>query len=313
MANKHISIWIIDDSLPYQRFLNEIDDTLPISASQIGNIINSGDGWPDEEQPLKDLTNLILQSQYFINGFIDLKWILYPNFGINALKNESEIYSPDLVIYDWEYKNYPGIAPEATTDENEKFIMPSSGKSLLMLLNQLQESFFFIYSNRAATIPIELFKDKLDDYAKQFQVLPKGDNRLYLSAEEMIYNYILLRINNQEKINIGGKEVVFDNSGMLRDYTDILYLENILGKEYLKKKLGEVADPFTDAVVSEILKEFSFQLYLSADKKILISEKDPFVEKKYGPLITLSYKEAFNKYGLQIINEALNNTIIKIH
>jgi len=312
MANKKISVWIIDDSLPYQkRLLNKIDDTQPISSSHIINIISTGDEWPDEERPLKELTNIIIQSSSFLKDLIDLKWVLYPNLAINAIKQKK--YAPDLIIYDWEYKNYPGIASEVTMDENEKMLMPSSGKSLLELLTWLPDSFFFIYSNKAAEIPIELFKEKLDNYAKQFQVLPKGDHRLILSAEEMIYNYILLKINGQERIKIGDTEVEFDKSGQLKDYTDILYLENILGKEYLKEKIKHVPDPFSDTAVSEILKNFSFQLYLSADNKVLLSERDRFAEKKYGPLESISYQEAFNKYGLRIINEALNNTIIKIH
>lgn len=299
-ANK-LSICIIDDSLPFQNFLDQIDETLPISTEQLSIILDSNVLWPDEEY-LRSLTRTIIDSSLLKEGLIDLKWSLYPNFCINAVINDK--YLPDLIIYDWEYRNYPLAIGETTVH--------ASSESLLALLNLLPQSFFFIYSNKAQFIPIKLFQNKLDRFANRFQVLPKGDHQLILSAEDMIYNYIILKINNQTKIKIGQKEIDFDSSGHLKTYKDILYLEGIMGKEYLNSQINKIKDKVSDTEISEMFDDFDFKIFLSADESLLITEKNEFTEKKYGPLLELSYKEAFDRFGLITINDALNNNIIKL-
>ncbi len=302
MGNKNIQICIIDDSLPFQKLNGKIDDTKLINAKIIEPLIEQTVKWPNEPY-LRDLTALILNSKYYKSGNIILNWALHPSFSITAIKQEN--YFPDLVIFDWEFLNFRSIN---RNKEDEAFKVADELKEMLDLL---PDSFFFVYSNVASQIPIYLFKKELDKYAKRFQVLPKGNHKLILSSENLIYDYILLYLDDHPFIRIGDQEIRFDKSRYLENYKDILHLEFILGQESLKNELANKKE-ISEKTVREMLQNFDFKLYLSKDYHILISEDTEFFKDNFGPLTEISYAEAFEKYGLYALSGVLNDNTFKL-
>jgi hypothetical protein len=303
MVNKNIQVCIIDDSLPFQNLTVKVDESKLIKSKNIESLIDKRVVWHNEPY-LKELFSLILRSPYYRSEKIILNWALHPSFSINSIRQEN--YKPDLIIFDWEFLNFQSLNRNA---DEEAFKIADELKIMLELL---PHAFFFVYSNVASQIPIYLFKKELDKYAHRFQVLPKGNHRLILSSEELIYDYILLKIDDKPFLEIGEEKVLFTKSTHLRDYKDILHLEFILGKESLKAELKKHGNQISEKTVREMLQDFDFVLYLSNNKKLLISEDSDYFTQNFGPLSTITYGEVFERFGLLALSGVLNDNTFKL-
>ena len=307
MENKKIQVCIIDDMLPFQNLFNDVDETNLIPSKQIELLLNESISWNDEIH-LRNLTKMLVESDYYKSGKLNLNWAINPSICINSVKDIN--YKPDLIIYDWEYKNF------ATTNSTDFSDTDSlSAELLIELISLIPKCFFFVYSSKAQKIPIFIFKKHLDQHAKRFQVLLKGERKSILSSEELIYEYIALKIDNKPSIKIGDEQILFDITGHLENrtnYKDILYLEFILGKESLKYELTKHNNELSDEVIWKMLNNFPFYLYSTSDGKLFLSERSKTVESKFGELNELSYAEVYKKHGLETIYNILNNGIIKI-
>lgn len=88
-------ICIIDDSLPAPDYPAFIDETQLLDQAILKYLCFEHESWPEE--PLKQLLIEIFKnhSDWTISGFLN------PDFYFNHV--EEEIYSPEVIIFDWDY------------------------------------------------------------------------------------------------------------------------------------------------------------------------------------------------------------------
>ena len=88
-------ICIIDDSLPTSDYPDFIDETLLLDQSILKYLCHQHESWPEE--PLRELLLEIFKDHgdWTISGFLN------PDFYFNHV--EEEIYSPEVIIFDWDY------------------------------------------------------------------------------------------------------------------------------------------------------------------------------------------------------------------
>lgn len=88
-------ICIIDDSLPTSDYPDFIDETELLNQSILKYLCHHHESWP--EVPLKELLLEIFKNHddWTISGFLN------PDFYFNHV--EEEIYSPEVIIFDWDY------------------------------------------------------------------------------------------------------------------------------------------------------------------------------------------------------------------
>lgn len=88
-------ICIIDDSLPTSDYPDFIDETQLLDQSILKYLCHEHESWPEE--PLRELLLEIFKDHddWTIGGFLN------PDFYFNHV--EEEIYSPEVIIFDWDY------------------------------------------------------------------------------------------------------------------------------------------------------------------------------------------------------------------
>ncbi len=290
MPDKKFEICIVDDKLPFNK---DVDDSHLISSNGIQKVGLENPGW-EEEKDLLYLTNLLFHSELFKKGEIEISWATNPNILVNAAK-ETE-YFPNLIIFDWEY--------------GTSFMVPED--ALSELLELLKYTFFFIYSSYAQKIPIHLFKKHLDKYADRFQVLKKGDNSYVTNSEEIIFEYIALRIEKNPKIRIGGLDVQFNASGFLTDYKDILYLDNLLGREAILKGLRNLNKVLSEETVSSMLDNLDLKIYSNASQSIMTLDNVKSNQELFGELKPIKNSLAYTKLGLKKLRELIEKGTVKV-
>ncbi len=125
-----------------------------------------------------------------------------------------------------------------------------------------------------------------------------------------------MNIDENPVIKIGKSNVQFTKSGNLKDYKDILHLEYILGKEFLKDRIKKYKNHISDETIAKVFSDydssFNFKLFLSKNEDLLISNINEFYKKKYGPLKEISYAEVFKKFGLSALSGVLNDETYKL-
>jgi hypothetical protein len=290
METKKFEICIVDDKLP---FIKEVDDSHLIESKAIQRVAFENDGW-GEEINLFNLTSLLLQSDLFKSAKIDIHWAMNPNILLNAVKDEN--YLPDLIIYDWEYGT-SFMVPEDTLSE---------------LLKALKDAFFFIYSYFAQKIPIHLFRRNLDKNANRFQILRKGDNSYITNSEEIIFDYVALRVEKNPVIKIGGLDVQFNSSGFLTSYKDILYLDGLLGREAFLRALLNLNKTLSNETVLNMLGNLNLTLYSDAGGLIMTLDNIKSNQKIFGELKVVSNSVAFQKLGLEGLRELIDKGTVKV-
>ncbi|HEY5124959.1 MAG TPA: hypothetical protein VIK14_14600, partial [Ignavibacteria bacterium] len=274
-------------------FLDEVDDSHLIVSKDLQKIVSNNVGWK-EERDLLYLTTLLLQCELFKKDRLEIKWAKNPNFLLSAIDEEK--YLPNLVIYDWEY--------------GTSFMVPED--SLSELLELLGSTFFFIYSAYAQNIPIHLLKNQLDKYAARFQVLLKGDSSYVTNSEEIIFEYIALRIDKNPTIKIGGMDVQFNSSGFLTDYKDILYLDNLLGRDAILKGLKQLKNVLSEETISSMLDNLNLKIYSSSNESIMTLDDIISNQKLFGQLKEISNNYAYKKLGLKKLKELIENGTVKV-
>jgi len=290
MLNKTFKICIVDDKIPFH---HDVDESHLIDSNGILKIGLDNLGW-EQEKDLLNLNTLLLKSELFEKGKIEINWALFPNILINAIKEKQ--YKPDLVIYDWEYYS--------------SFIVPED--ALYELLQLLEKTFFFLYSSYAQKIPIHLFKKQLDKNADRFQVLKKGDSSYITSAEEIIFEYIALRVEENPKIKVGGLDVQFNKSGFLTGYKDILYLDNLLGREAILKGLLNLNKVLSVETVSSMLDTLNLKIYSNSSQSILTLDNVKSNQDLFGKLKLINNSLVYTKLGLKKLRELIEKGTINV-
>ncbi len=290
MIKRKLVICFIDNWLPRNRTFEKVHDDKLIKSGILRRFIGKNADWTDERK-LGDLLSTVLRSRY--RNKLNVQWALAPSICLEAVRKSN--YKPDVVVYDWEY----GIGQ----------INPVS---LLIDLIKSTYAFFFIYSNQAQRIPISLYKNKLDEYAERFQLLPKGAAEDIFTSEEFIYQYIASAISKKPIIKIGRSEIRFNSSGWLESPTDILYLESIIGRERTIEKLRAAKGSVTEEKIENWLSEIKDDLFINKKNKILVTEVTPFHAEHFGKFDRIDYGSVFKKYGLKKLNELLERGVTRV-
>ena len=291
--SKVFNIAIIDDRLPRtaEGFYNIVDYEI-IDEAYIKNTLRDNVKWDDLS--LKSLVQMLFESPYLKEGRISVKWAYHPSFCLNAvIKNN---YAPDLIIFDWEYD----------VSQNLETVIAN-----LKELADRTTGLIFIYSNLAQRVPVELFKNHLDKYSNKLQVLKKGGEDFIFSSEEFIYQYIANILDDNPKVPVHGIEIQFDKSGKLENTKDILYLESIIGKSNLLKKLELINNNFNDQSVVAILDSMNQSVYATENNEYFFNEPPQTIEEKYGAIHQTSLSSAFKVLGLKKLMELLERGVAK--
>ena len=240
----------------------------------------------------KTIDNLT-ENEYTKKGQIDLYGFIHPEICLISIE---EGLLPDIIIYDWEYGN--------------SLPNQSSGDLLLEILEKTS-AFIFVYSGMSNSIPPTLNESKFNAFADRFQLLAKGNtSHLIFSSEEFIYQYIISRINKNNIIKIHGIDIEFKSNGYLKMPTDILYLEQIFGRQFVLEQIKR-SKSIDEGMIESILLSISDIIYFNESKGILAStENKGLIEN--NNLVTLTYAEVVKKFDIQVLEEILEKGLFKI-
>lgn len=103
------SICYIDDRIPVENYPQYFEDTKIINESSLSFLIQNIDIW--EEEAVQGLVKELLSRKETLN----IAAFKNPSFFINH--REEEIYSPQIILYDWDY----GFG--ANSDESEQYLL----------------------------------------------------------------------------------------------------------------------------------------------------------------------------------------------
>ena len=275
----------VDNSFP-------VEGDIVIEAKQIIELVKlSNERW-NSESNLKDLIWDIFSSDRYKKGEVELYGFQHPEKILEYI--EEKKFNPDLIIYDWEYVNFS----------------EESGKNLIEILKKTK-AFVFIYSSFFDTVYPILNKSEFDSYSERFQLLKKGERKSTIfSSEEFIIQYFLGLFSQNNTIKLSNHEIKFNSSGYLENASGILYLESILGKEFILQNLNRIENEISEEKLEELFELVESTFYISHDKKNIIEENNELMNAKFGPLTELSYKEVLKKIGVKGIYKLLNSGII---
>lgn len=288
----NLTLFILDDNIyKSQEYVDKSIYDSSIDSTTLLNLANSYE-WKGQHK-LQELTLSILESDQSQLGSIITYGFTHPSICLDEIDNG---LCPDIIVYDWEYGS------------------ETSKQSSLWLTDLLDKSnaFIFVYSQMRDAIPPFLNKQEFDKYAKRFQLFLKGDeNNSIFSSEEFILQYILSRISKNVKIRLHGIEVHFTENGYLANPTDILYLENILGKTKLIKNLKNSNSALSPEMIESYIEDISVNIFFYKGKNLLITADSILLTDNNTPDEILSCKKVVKKYGLKKLLDLLENGVIK--
>ena len=241
------------------------------------------------QQLIKD----VFASTPFLENKINLTGYTQPTLCLDDIDNGK---LPDIVIYDWEYG------------------MPNPTESQNWLLEILEKTsaFVFVYSHVRDDIPFFLNKSKFDPYSERFQLFLKGSSgNSIFSSEEYIYQYIMTMLSSTPSLILNSHKIAFKQNGYLEAPTDILYLENIIGREVLLDKIKNI-DSLSDEAIEDIFSNINEIIYLDEAKKILIYPQAMMFMNKFKPTFSLSIKEVSKRFGVKTLSDVYEFGIAKI-
>ncbi|HEY5325917.1 MAG TPA: hypothetical protein VIJ27_02870, partial [Mucilaginibacter sp.] len=292
--NKPINVLIIDDEFP------------PNDEFRIRGVYNSAISSDDlyhlainsEWNHLVDLQQLIkdvVSSQATKEGLINLIGFTTPTQALFEIGNGLQA---DIIIYDWEYLNAP-------------IYSPNSKKWLLELLN-ITEAFVFIYSKKGNELPRFLSDSDFVKFFSRFQLFLKGGGISYsFSSEEFILQYIIGSASNSGFIKIDGIPIEFTSNNYLDKASDILYLQRILGNQYILDQLKNIQFSLDTAGVEKILNDSNGFLFINIEKNYLISPENRLIEDRHlHSLEKITYLEVVKKLSLSTLEDVLERGIL---
>ena len=277
-----------------------VDDSLPVEGDVIINndllkeLIRLPDKKWRSEKNLKDLIAKIFETKAYKNGHVEIFGFEHPEKILNEI--EAKNFNPDLIVYDWEYFKFS----------------EESGKSLILILEKTK-AFVFVYSSFFDTVFPILNNHEFDKYSQRFQLLKKGErDSSIFSSEEFINQYFLSLFNKNNIIKVSNHEIKFNSSRYLTDASDILYLESILGKEFILQNLNKIKNEISEKNLESLFELVDNKFFITEDNKYIVYENTELMNEKYGPFAEISYKDVLKKIGVKGIYELLNSGIIYI-
>lgn len=298
MKNKPINVFLLDDEFPIDdEFRRKGVYNTAISTDDLYHLAVNRE-WNhliDLQQLIKDLVS----SQPCKEGLINLVGFSTPTLALSEIQKGELI--PDIVIYDWEYLNAPIYSTNSTT-------------WLLEILNKT-EAFVFIYSKRRDELPRFLNHTDFIPFSPRFQLLLKGGGiNASFTAEELILQYIIGAATNSGKIKIDGIEIEFTSNDYLEKASDILYLQRILGNQYVLDELKNINFSINTAGVEKILNDSHGYLYFLPNKNLLINPEEKSLIQKYGEnnLQKILYLDIIKRYSLYTLEDVLEKGVAPV-
>ena len=277
-----------------------VDDSLPVVGDVILNdndlkkSINLSDEEWKSESNLKDLIKRILNTDRYLNGEVEILGFQHPEKILGEIEEKN--FNPELIIYDWEYFDFS----------------EESGTDLIEILKKTN-AFIFVYSSFFDSIYPILNKSEFDEFVTRIQLLSKGDRYSSIfSSEEFIVQYFLSLFSKNNTIQLSNHTIKFNSSGYLENSSDILYLESILGREFILNNLLTIDKEISKEKLELLFDRVYDKLFLSNDKKNIIAEDNELMVEKFGPLSELTYKAALEKIGVKGIYKLLSSGIFSI-
>ena len=223
MKNKPTKVFLVDDEFPIiEEFRQRGVYNSPISGQDLYHLaINST--WhhlTDLQQLIKD----IFINQVYKKGLIKLSGLNTPTKVLSEIDDGN---LPDIVIYDWEYPDAP--------------IHSLKSKEWLLEILRKTDAFVFVYSKMRDEIPRFLNTTEFTEFSPRFQLFLKGGKiKFSFSAEEFILQYIIGSGSKSGRIKIDGIDIEFIANNYLSSASDILYLQRILGNQYVLDELNKI-------------------------------------------------------------------------
>ena len=288
MKNRPINVFLIDDEFPIiEEFRQNGIYNSAISTENLYHLaVNSQ--WNhllDLQQLIKD----IVTSQACQEGLINLIGFNSPTQALSDIDNK---ILPDVVIYDWEYPNAP--------------ITSLNSKNWLLEILKKTDAFVFVYSKMRDELPRFLNSPDFSIFATKFQLFLKaGKIKSSFSSEEFILQYIIGTASNSGDIKIDSLPIKFTSNNYLATAGDILYLQRILGSQYVLDEMKQINFTINEAGVEKILNDSKGYLLYSETKKVLINPLDKINRTELEPLIKLSYAEVVKRFSFSILEDTL--------
>lgn len=288
MKNRPINVFLLDDEFP---MLDEFRERGVYLTA-----INKDDLYhlaiKSEWKHLVDLQQLIIDvitSRACQEGLVNLLGFNTPTQALIAIENG---ILPDIVIYDWEYPNAPMHSPNA--------------KNWLLEILTKTESFVFVYSKMRDELPRFLNLSEFTEFAPRFQLFLKGGKfKSSFSAEEFIHQYIIGTATDRGEIKINGVKIEFASNNYLKSASDILFLQRILGSQYVLDELNKIDFTVNELGVEKILNDSNGYLLFNEEKNILVSPNEKINLKELEPLIKLSYAEVIKRFSIEALEDTL--------
>ena len=292
MANK-ITVFILDDNIyKSEEFVAKSIYDSKIDSKLLLQLTDSFE-WKGQHN-LQELTSDILKSKHSQSNDIITYGFNHPSICLDEIDNGLK---PDVIVFDWEYGS-----------ESNK----ESSNWLTEILNTT-EAFIFVYSQVRDAIPPFLNKREFDNHAKRFQLFLKGDaENAIFTSEEFIFQYILSRVSNSNEIKLQGLKISFNENGYLKDPTDILHLEKILGRNFLIEKFKHNDFSMTSKSIEQLMENYNGKMLFDSNKNLLITPDSKLFIEKFNPKEELSYADVLKKFGLKKLKEAIETGLAKV-
>ncbi|MFZ1635239.1 MAG: hypothetical protein WAT43_15245 [Chitinophagales bacterium] len=291
MKNK-INVTIIDDGIPVREDFVEASIYNSLIPKDILIKLITDLNWKGHHN-LKKLTKTILESKECDSGVISISAFTHPAICLDAIEKG---FQPDIIIYDWEYSGESNI---------------KSSDWLLELLTN-SDSTVFVYSQVRDSIPPFLNKSIFDNHSKRFQLFLKGDeDNSVFSSEEFILQYILSRVSRSTEILIGGTKIQFVENGFISNPSDILFIENILGRQNLIQKLQQIESLSNESIIN-LFNGLKLEFYFDEAKKYLIDSSATALIEKYSSSKKMTALEVLQTFGLITLSKAIESGITKV-
>lgn len=289
------NIFLLDDEFP--KIKEFVDTNVYQQAIDADNLYHLAlnENWKSLNH-LQQLIKDIITSDTFKSGMISLWGYAEPEL---ALQDIDAGKKPNVLIYDWQY----GVATNN-----------SNSQSWLLEILEKTEAFVFIYSQVEPTLPAFLNKEVFSKYFDRFQLFLKGGKIHHsFSSEEFIFQYIINSASKTGRIKIDGIEIEFKSNDYLEKASDILYLQRILGNQYILEELNKIDFSIDTAGVEKILNDSDGFLLINREKGYLISPENRLIaDRKLESLEKISYLDVVKQYSLTTLESVLERGVLYI-
>lgn len=285
------NIFLLDDEFP--KIKEFIDGNIYQKAINADNLYHLAlnENWKSLNH-LQQLIKDIITSNAFKDGFINLLGYAEPELALQDIELGNK---PDVLIYDWQYGG----------ENNTK------SQNWLLEILEKSNAFVFIYSQVEPSLPKFLNRKEFSKYISRFQLFLKGGKSLQsFSSEEFIFQYIISSASKTGRIKIDGIEIEFSANDYLAKASDILYLQRILGNQYLLDQLNKIDFSIDTASVEKILNDSNGYLFLNTEKGYLISPENRLIhDRNLQSLEKINYLDVVKQYSFTMLENVLERGI----